>query len=321
MENKNIINEELARSAHYMSHMGDYRVNSATDNFNSYVAKFNGAVKELLEKNSKTKYPATPEQLEAVEYYKARYATKLANAINRENQIETMCPSVLISGAGNFPVHKKHKQNAARDKFWQECGSLYSPTENYYFKKIETILTNATIYSNDEFVIEKLENKIQELEEYQATSKRQNAYYRKNGTMKGFEDIDNETALSIDRKIESDFPWCKQPVPSYSLSNNSAEIRRLKERLENLKKLKAQAEMPIEDKYPNVDGVEVKENSEAMRIQLFFDGKPDDETRSLLKSNGFKWSPSFGAWQRQLTNNGIYATKQVLKILKEKGGE
>lgn len=78
----------------------------------------------------------------------------------------------------------------------------------------------------------------------------------------------------------------------------------------------ANAENQTEDKYPHVDGIKVVENAEAMRIQLIFDGKPDEETRNLLKSNGFRWSPSFGAWQRQLNNNGIYATKSVLEKLK-----
>jgi hypothetical protein len=31
------------------------------------------------------------------------------------------------------------------------------------------------------------------------------------------------------------------------------------------------------------------------------------ETIALLKSHAFKWSPSNMVWQRQLTNNAIYA--------------
>ena len=81
------------------------------------------------------------------------------------------------------------------------------------------------------------------------------------------------------------------------------------------------AENPAENKYPQVDGVEVVENAEAMRIQLIFDGKPDEETRALLKSNGFHWSPSFGAWQKQLTESGINATNGVLETLSEKYGK
>mgnify|MGYP000567974511 CR=1 FL=1 len=43
------------------------------------------------------------------------------------------------------------------------------------------------------------------------------------------------------------------------------------------------------------------------RLQLFFEEKPSEEQRRELKSNGFKWAPSQGAWQRQLTKNAIYA--------------
>ena len=54
-----------------------------------------------------------------------------------------------------------------------------------------------------------------------------------------------------------------------------------------------------------------------MRYQIIFDGKPDAEIRTLLKSNGFKWAPSQGAWQRQITSNGKWALKKVVEKLKE----
>lgn len=46
------------------------------------------------------------------------------------------------------------------------------------------------------------------------------------------------------------------------------------------------------------------------------DEKPDAETRSILKSNGFRFAPSQNnAWQRHLNNNGRYALKRVIEIL------
>lgn len=50
------------------------------------------------------------------------------------------------------------------------------------------------------------------------------------------------------------------------------------------------------------------------RLQIFFEEKPDGETRSALKSNGFRWAPSAGAWQRQLNDNAIYAAGRVACI-------
>lgn len=35
----------------------------------------------------------------------------------------------------------------------------------------------------------------------------------------------------------------------------------------------------------------------------------------MLKSNGFRWSPNAGAWQRQLNSNGLYACRRIVKAL------
>lgn len=51
------------------------------------------------------------------------------------------------------------------------------------------------------------------------------------------------------------------------------------------------------------------------RIRFKFDGVPSEEVRSILKSRGFKWSPSNKAWQRQNTPNGVYSAKKVIEEL------
>ena len=141
--------------------------------------------------------------------------------------------------------------------------------------------------------------------------KKRNAHYRKHGTMKGFEGITDERAEELDEEIKASF--YQVPFPAYELTSARQKIKAAEERAEQLKKLKAKAEQPTEDKYPNVEGVEVVENAEAMRIQLIFDDKPSEEIRTILKSHGFRWSPKFTAWQRQLTENGKWATKKALE--------
>ena len=114
------------------------------------------------------------------------------------------------------------------------------------------------------------------------------------------------------------FHYYSQPYPSFELTNNNQNLHRLKDRLDSLKKLKERANAENENKYIKVDGLEVIEDATDMRIRIVFDEIPNEDTRTLLKSYGFKWSPKNSAWQRQLTSNGIYATKKVLEILKEK---
>lgn len=64
-----------------------------------------------------------------------------------------------------------------------------------------------------------------------------------------------------------------------------------------------------------IGDVRLVRNTAIDRIQFLFPGKPDDETRQQLKRNGFRWSPREGAWQRQLTNNGIDAARRIRALL------
>ena len=62
------------------------------------------------------------------------------------------------------------------------------------------------------------------------------------------------------------------------------------------------------------EGGKVEVNKPDNRLQVFFDGKPDEATRAELKSNGFRWAPSVGAWQRQLNGNAFYAANNIKSI-------
>lgn len=61
----------------------------------------------------------------------------------------------------------------------------------------------------------------------------------------------------------------------------------------------------IAEKEYNIGDVRVLQNTEDNRLQLFFDGKPEQGMIEKLKSRGFKWSPRNKAWQRQLTPNAL----------------
>lgn len=48
------------------------------------------------------------------------------------------------------------------------------------------------------------------------------------------------------------------------------------------------------------------------RAELLFDAIPAPEIRERLKSAGWRWSPSAGAWQRQNTNAAIWSAKSIM---------
>ncbi|WP_407976112.1 hypothetical protein ACJKIH_03040 [Brucella pseudogrignonensis] len=63
------------------------------------------------------------------------------------------------------------------------------------------------------------------------------------------------------------------------------------------------------------DGFKVVENFDIDRVQFVFPDKPTEAERAILKDAAFKWAPSQGAWQRQLTNNAIAAARRVIAQL------
>jgi len=97
----------------------------------------------------------------------------------------------------------------------------------------------------------------------------------------------------------------------YELTNNGANIRRIKGRIEELER-QAQRQAKEEEL---AEGVRAVENVDANRLQIFFPGKPSAEIRARLKSHGFRWSPSEGAWQRHLGNANIAFARWALRGL------
>ncbi len=175
---------------------------------------------------------------------------------------------------------------------------------------------NKIISSDDPDALEKLRKKLESLQKQQEYMKRANAYYKKHQTMQGFEGMDNDAAVYMDSYIQLNY-YEHKPFPSFRLQNNSANIRRIKERIAELEK-RDSAAFGEGWVFP---GGSVVMNMEDNRIQIFFDEKPEEDIRRELKSNGFKWAPSKNAWQRQLNENGIRALRYIARIQPEEKAE
>lgn len=295
-----VINETAAKQARQMWSFWDYKEGSKTAEYKAKVDECYSLVDKLPD-NLKEKGEAIAD----------RYARRLAEWYNKQFRIEMMCPSVMISGGSNFPVRKKEKQNAAQDRHYQ----LYEEIQQIP-EQIEKLLSGSNVIkSGDADALEQLQKKVEKAEALQNEMKAVNAYYRKHKTLKGYKDYSDEKAADLDEAIKESMYGV--PFPPYALQNNNAKIRNTKARIEQLERLKKSAKIAAEqpkNEY-KTDLFKVVENSEIMRLQLIFDGKPDADTRAVLKENGFRWSPSNMAWQRQLTHNAKSALKRVIDKL------
>lgn len=299
------INESSARTAHDMMSMRDYTEGSTTAEYRSLVDKAYSLADKVAEKK--------PEEAERAYRLAERYAKKMADYFNREGSIGMMCPSVMISGAGNFPVKKKEKQVAA----WDRNHQFYTEVQGI-LGKIENILYGREIIkSDDERAIEKLEEKLQDMRELQEQMKAANRALRLKDTEVGNDALREMGYSEEDIKKLREPDFCGRiGYPDYALQNSNANIHRVEGRIKDLRAVKEKGSS--EQEYRTF---KVVENTEAMRYQIIFDGKPEPEIRDLLKGHGFKWAPSQGAWQRQITANGRYALKEVVEKLKEMEAE
>jgi hypothetical protein len=175
---------------------------------------------------------------------------------------------------------------------------------------------NRAIFGDDPEAVEKLAAKIQAAEKSQETMKAANRLLKK----KGGPDRDGLHAMGftdarIAELLKPDFAG-RIGFPDYALQNNNANIRRMRERLEELKK---KAEAAPEEK--QIGAVRIVQNTEENRTQVFFPQIPSEKTRDFLKSRGFRWSRFHGAWQRHLSNQALYLAEQAAQMEAGEGAQ
>ena len=299
------INETTARAAWEMVHMSDYEKDRATNEYRAAVD--NAAV--LVEQKKQTTSSFYYAKLDAL---LDSYARRLADWTNAYNRNEASCPSVLISGAGNFPTRKKEKQNAREGALWEQ------------YREIEKILDKirgigtGPVDLTDPDARAILEDQRATAQKLLDDAKAANAYYRKHKTLDGCPGI-----------TEKEMEWLTRtgvfasgdgtpialygcPFPAYELSSRREKIKRIEARLAELDRLEQMQN--ADDNETEFDGGRIVRNAAENRLQIIFDDMPDAETRAALKAEAFRWSTKNKAWQRQLTENAERAARRALKL-------
>ena len=203
--------------------------------------------------------------------------------------------------------HSEQRDRNYRDKIHNNFGKGFELLAEA--KELEARAANAAkntaIFSDDPDAAEKIEAKIARLEQRQVMMRQANKLVRKQDRAGLLEMGYTEGAIT--RLFDPDF--CGRiGYADYQLTNNGANIRRLRERIKAIESEAARPEAaPVE-----IGGVRIEENKDANRLQIFFPGKPSAEVRADLKARGFRWAPTEGAWQRQLNNSARYDAQQII---------
>lgn len=232
---------------------------------------------------------------------RARKANELANQeCNNARDMGSVIPFGQPILVGHHSEGRHRALLKRIDSAHRRASEAFDKAE-YYEGRAAAAERNNSISGDDPEALTRYQEKLAELEEAQKYMKAVNKAWKQGKAAL--------IALGLsEAKSEELANEKSKPCPTWQLSNNSAEIRRVKKRMETLKKLDS-----MEDETVKFNGGEIVVNTEINRIQIFFDTIPAPEIRALLKSRGFKLARSQGAWQRQRTQNALYTARCLLK--------
>lgn len=197
---------------------------------------------------------------------------------------------------------KRHRRDLAKIDFNMRKSVEARSKAAYYRDKAEAAENNTAISSDNPEAIQLLKNKLDNLTRLQEIYKQANKIARS----KQLQESKVLALIKLGFKESLALEVMEKGIDSFRLTNNNANINRIKKRILALEK---QANEHTTEENP-AEGIKVIDNVEDNRLQVFFDSKPSEEVRKYLKSNAFKWSPLNGCWQA--FRNG-YKKREIIK--------
>ena len=159
-----------------------------------------------------------------------------------------------------------------------------------YSQRVRAAAENQAIFFDDPEALEKLTDKLALLKKRHNLMRNANRLVRRENQQGlaelGFSEAQIQKLLTPDLAGRLGFP-------DYVIAKNNANIRRIKQRLRTVQRSKTDEV----GETVTGNGVRIVDNVAANRLELFFPVCPSREIRGELKSNGFRWAKTFGAWQ------------------------
>ena len=221
------------------------------------------------------------------------------------------CVSTMIAGPANFNTRRAQKSGDSADRRLREL-------LEYRERAIKAIRGNLCpgerpIMGGDSDAVERLREKIATAEALQARMKATNSTIRRTSKddlaaqIAALAGLGHSAALAGEL-LKGDSFGSKGYAP-YEITNNSANIRRMKQRLAHLERTKAIPESTAQGSAARLEDCPAEN-----RVRLYFPGKPAAEIRTRLKQRGFRWSPSIGAWQAYRNEYTMSTAREIAGI-------
>lgn len=209
--------------------------------------------------------------------------------------------------------HSEKKSRSTQRKMHAKMDQSIEAREKaaHYAAKAERLAEDPQVISSDDpDALQKLRDKLDALKWKQEQFKLINNAYRqfKKKGAAALEMIEGLTDKSrtLIANWTPQYSFEKAPILPWMLSNLNAQIKTVEGRIAKMEAMEGK-----EDAEYTINAVRIVESVTDNRIQMFFDGKPAPDTIAELKSNGFKWAPSVGAWMRNYSGLSIRLAKSI----------
>ena len=230
----------------------------------------------------------------------ARFKGEYLKRLHAWLSARSRCVSPFIVGPAKFAFKANERRMNAEYRKLRDLTEWEERALRSIRKRLQP--EKSPVSSDDPDAIRKLRHKLAELERQREYMKQINREYRKvRGDVDAMECSD-KTRATI-RSVRGDMPAeNRRPFEDWQLRNLGAQIRRLRQRIAELESQRNDVTTEI-----MVGDVRIVDDVEANRLRIYFPSKPSSEIRARLKSRGFRWAPSVGAWQRKRSRAAIEA--------------
>lgn len=249
---------------------------------------------------------------------RARFLSLAASATARSSQAHAGVRAIASRIEPGQPILVGHHSEGRhrRDIKRMDAGmraSIDAANQADEYARRAAAVGTAGVSSDDPAAIDKLKRKAEALEADQAQMKAANQAIRSKAKAGPEAQRSALVALGFSEEAAAGLlapDFCKRiGFPAYRLSNNNAEIRRVRERIAALEAARSRAPVTLE-----TSGYVYREDISDNRVLFEFPDKPSAEVRKLLRDHAFRWSPTrgeSGAWVRFLNNAGRYAAATI----------
>lgn len=235
---------------------------------------------------------------ETVIEYAKRYEQNLTAWIHAQGN----CFSVMITGAGNFPVRRHQKANRSEKRHYEIFREWRTKAKKAIVRKSRPVVTYLTEIDRYKAELEGMKRSHDLMKEGNKII----AKAKKDGT-----DITEYLTTTFGIKPHM-IDWTMKF--GFGLQNNNANMKRVEQRIKEMEQKEAKRESGASAKYSFEQG-EFMVNYEEDRIQIFFTDRPSKDELTEWKNKGlntYNWSPSNKCWQRKITSNALNHIKHMI---------